>query len=188
MKSDIFQSWAHCWVFQICWHIETNALATAPFRIWSTSAGIPSLPQALLIVMLFLRLTWLHTQWWLAFRWVTTPLWLSQSLRLSLLIYLFCIFLLPLFNLFCSFRSLAILSFFVPILAWKFPSYLQFSLRDFQFYPFCCFPVFLCVVPLRRPSYISLLFSGTLKSADTIFPSILCLSLVFFPQLFEKPP
>ena len=25
MKTDIFQFWGHCWVFQICWHIEWSA-------------------------------------------------------------------------------------------------------------------------------------------------------------------
>ena len=24
LKTDLFQSWGHCWVFQICWHIECS--------------------------------------------------------------------------------------------------------------------------------------------------------------------
>ena len=35
---------------------------------------------------------------------------------------------------------------------------------------------FLCIVHLRRPSYLSLLFSGTLPSVGYIFPFQLCIS------------
>ena len=31
MKTDLFQSCGHCWVFQICWHIECNTLTTSFF-------------------------------------------------------------------------------------------------------------------------------------------------------------
>ena len=42
----------HCWVFQICWHIECNTLIASSFRIRNSSAGILSLPLALFIVIL----------------------------------------------------------------------------------------------------------------------------------------
>ena len=42
MKTDLLQSLGHCWVFQICWHIECNTLTASSFRIWSSSTGIPS--------------------------------------------------------------------------------------------------------------------------------------------------
>ena len=35
MKTDLFQSWGHCWVFQICWHIECNTLTASSFRVWN---------------------------------------------------------------------------------------------------------------------------------------------------------
>ena len=41
---------------------------------------------------------------------------------------------------------------------------------------------------LRRSSYLPLPFSGTLHSVGYIFPFLPCLSLLFFPQLFVKPP
>ena len=47
-----FLSCDHCWVFQICWHSKCSTLTTSSFRIWNRSAGIPSLPLALFIVML----------------------------------------------------------------------------------------------------------------------------------------
>ena len=52
MKTDLFQSCGHCWVFQICWHIECSTLTASSFRIWSSSTGIPSPPLDLFIVML----------------------------------------------------------------------------------------------------------------------------------------
>ena len=44
MKTDLFQFYGHCWVFQICWHTECSTLTAASFRIWNNSAGIPSPP------------------------------------------------------------------------------------------------------------------------------------------------
>ena len=52
MKTDLFQSCGYCWVFQICWHTECCTLAAASFRIWNRSAGIPSPPLALFVVIL----------------------------------------------------------------------------------------------------------------------------------------
>ena len=51
MKTDIFQYYGHCWVFQICWHIEWSPFTTSSFRNWNSSVRIPSLPLALFIVM-----------------------------------------------------------------------------------------------------------------------------------------
>ena len=52
MKTDLFQSCGHCWVFQMCWHIECNTFIASSFRIWNSSTGIPSPPLALFVVML----------------------------------------------------------------------------------------------------------------------------------------
>ena len=51
MKTELFQSCGHCWVFQICWHMECSTVTASSFRIWNSSAGIPSPPLALLVVM-----------------------------------------------------------------------------------------------------------------------------------------
>ena len=53
MKTDLFQSCGHCWVFQICWRTECNTLTASSFRIWNSSAGILSPLLALFIVMLY---------------------------------------------------------------------------------------------------------------------------------------
>ena len=52
MKTDLFQACGHCWVFQICWHIDCSTFSASSFRIWNSSAGIPSLPLTLFAVML----------------------------------------------------------------------------------------------------------------------------------------
>ena len=51
MKTDLFQSCGHCWVFHIYWHIECSTFTASSFRIWNSSTGIPSSPLALFIVM-----------------------------------------------------------------------------------------------------------------------------------------
>ena len=52
MRTHLFQSCVHCWVFQICWHIECSPLTASSFRIWNSSSGSPSPPLALFIVVL----------------------------------------------------------------------------------------------------------------------------------------
>ena len=47
-----FPGCGHCWVFQICWHIECGNLTASSFRVWNSSDGIPSSPLALFVVML----------------------------------------------------------------------------------------------------------------------------------------
>ena len=52
MKTDLFQSCGHCWVFQICWQIEWSTFTASSFRTWNSSTGIPSPPLAMFVVML----------------------------------------------------------------------------------------------------------------------------------------
>ena len=52
MKTDLFQSCGHCWVFQICWHIECSTFTASSFRTWNSPAGIPSPPLTWFAVML----------------------------------------------------------------------------------------------------------------------------------------
>ena len=80
MKTDFFQSCGHCWVFQICWHIECSTFTASSFRIWNTSPGIPSPPLALFVVMLSKAHLTSHSRM-SGSRWVITPSWLSGSCR-----------------------------------------------------------------------------------------------------------
>ena len=80
MKTDLFQSCGHCWVFQICWYIEWSTFTASSFRIWNSSTGIPSHPLALFIVMLYKAHLTSHSRM-SGSRWVITPLWLSRLWR-----------------------------------------------------------------------------------------------------------
>ena len=69
VKTDLFHLCGHCWVFQICWHIECSTFtASSSFMIWNSYTVIPSPPLALFIVSL-LRPTWLRIPGCLALGW-----------------------------------------------------------------------------------------------------------------------
>ena len=90
-------SCGHCWVSQICWHIECSTFTASSFRIWNSSAGIPSLPLALFIVMLpQVRLT-SHSRM-SSSRWVITQ---SCIWVIKIFFVQFCVFLPLLLNTFC---------------------------------------------------------------------------------------
>ena len=118
MKTDLFLSCGHCWVFQICWHIECSTFIASSFRIWNSSAGIPSLPLALFLVMLPKAHLTSHSRTF-GSRWVIIPSWLSGSWRS----YSCHIFLISS----ASVRSIPLLFFIVPIFAWNVP----FSISNF---------------------------------------------------------
>ena len=80
MKTDLFQSCGHCWVFQISWYIECSILIASYFRIRNSSAGIPSPPLALFIVMLLKAHLTSHSRM-SGSRWVIRPSWLSEPWR-----------------------------------------------------------------------------------------------------------
>ena len=114
-----FQSCGHCWVFQICWHLECSTFTASSLRIWNSSAGIPSPPLALFVVMLpKAHLTSNYRM--SSSRWVITPSWLFGSWRCFLYsssVYSCHLFLIAS----ASVRSIPLLSFIVPIFAWNVP-------------------------------------------------------------------
>ena len=81
--------WNENWPFPVLWPIRSfpNLLVhwvqhfnSIFFRIWNSSAGIPSPPPALFIVMLSKAHLTSHSTM-SGSRWMTTPLWLSGSKR-----------------------------------------------------------------------------------------------------------
>ena len=80
MKTDIFQSCGHCWIFQICWHIECSIWTAFSFRILNSSVGVPSLPLDLFTVM-FPKVHLTSHSRMFGCSSVTTSSWLSRSLR-----------------------------------------------------------------------------------------------------------
>ena len=119
MKTDLFQSCGHCWVFQICWHSECSTFTASSSRTWNSSAGIPSPPLALYVVILPKAHLTLHSRL-SASRWVITPSWLSWSWRSFL--YSYSVYSCHLFLISsASVRSIPFLYFIVPIFAWNVP-------------------------------------------------------------------
>ena len=131
MKTDIFQSCGHCWVFQICWHIEFSIFTAWSSRIWNSSTGIPSPPLALFIVMLAKAHLTSHSRAsgsrWV---WVITPLLLSRSWRSFL--YSSSVYSCHLFLIYsASVRSYHFCSLLCPFLHEMYPCYLPiFSKRS----------------------------------------------------------
>ena len=80
MKTDLFQSCGHCWVFQICWHNECSTFTALSFKIWNSSTRIPSPPLALFVVMLSKAHLTSHSKM-SGSRLVITSSWLSGSWR-----------------------------------------------------------------------------------------------------------
>ena len=87
-----------------------------------------------------------------------------------------------------SVRSIPFLSFIEPIFAWNAPFVSLIFLKRYLVFPSLLFSLFLYIDPWGRLSYLSLLFFGTLHSNGNIFPCPLCFSLLFFSQLFVRPP
>jgi len=185
MKTDLFQSYGHCWVFQICWHIECSTFTASSFRIWNSSTGIPSPPLALFVVMLSKAHLTSHSTM-SGSRWVITPSWLSGSWR-----SFFCsssVYSCHLSISSASVRSIPFLFFIEPIFAWNVPLVSLIFLKRFLVFPILLFYSIFCIDRWRRLSYLFLLFFGTLHSDICIFPFLLCFSLLFFSQLFARLP
>ena len=124
--------------FQICWHIDCRTLIMSSFRIWNSSAGIPSSPLALFIIM-FPKAHLTSQSRMLGSRWIITPSWLSRTLRPFL--YSSSVYSSHLFLIYSAFvLSIPFLSFIVPIFAWNMPLVaLIFLRRSLDFIVFIVF-------------------------------------------------
>ena len=186
MKTDLFQSCGHCWVFQICWHIECSTFTALSFRIWNSSTGIPSPPLTLFIVKLLKAHLTSHSRM-SGSEWVITPSWLSgpwRSFLYSSSVYSSHLFLIS----YASVRSISFLSFIVFIFAWNVPLVSLIFLKRSLVFPILLFSSISLHWSLRKAFLSLLAFFGTLHSNGYIFPFLLCSSLLFFSQLFVQPP
>ena len=169
VKTDIFQSCDHCWVFQICWHIDCGSFIAWYFRIWKSSTGIPSPPRALFTVILPKAHLTLHPRM-SGSRWVITPSWWSGSWRYFLYSSVCSCHLFLISS--ASVRSIPILSFIEPIFAWNVPLVSNFPEEITGLSHSILFPYFFALITeegfLISPCYslelcfqmgISLLFS-----------------------------
>ena len=80
IKTDLFQSCGHCWVFQICWHFESSIFTASLSRIWNSSTGT-SLPPLPLFILMLSKAHLTSNSNMSGSRRVITPSWLSGSVR-----------------------------------------------------------------------------------------------------------
>ena len=180
MKTDLFPSCGHCWVFQICWYTEGSTLTALSLRIWNSSAGISSPPLALFIVMLPKSHLTSHSRMSDS-RGVITPSWLSGSLRpflYSSSVHSYHLFLIS---------SASIRSYhFCPLL----------GLSLHEIFPYCCSvaPSCLTATPwmAARQASLSITISLSLlklMSIELMMPSnhlTLCCPVLLLPSVFPS--
>ena len=131
----LLSDWNENWSFPVLWPLMSfpkllahwvQHFKASSFSIWNSSAGIPSLPLALFVVMLSKVHFSSHSRM-SGSRWVITPSWLSGSLRSFLYSSVYSCHLFLISS--ASVRSVPFLSFIVPIFAWSIGSdYFLFSL------------------------------------------------------------
>ena len=181
MKTDLFQSCDHCWVFQICWHIECSSFTALSFKIWNNLTGIPSPPLALFIVMLPKAHLTSHSRM-SGSRWVRviTPSWLSASWRSFLYsssVYSCHLFLIS----YASVRSIPFLSFIEPIFSWNVPLVSLIFLKRSLVFPILLFSSISLHWSLRKAflSLLAVLWNSAFKWVYLSFSPLLFASLLF---------
>ena len=181
MKTDLFQSSGHWWVFQICWHIECSIFTASSFRIWNGSTVIPSPPVVLFIVMLPKANLTSHSMM-SGSRWVTIPLWLSGSWR-SFFVQFFCVFLPSLLNIFCFcyVHTISVLSLHEPIFAWNVPLVSLIFLKRSLVFPILLFSSVSLHWSLKKAflSLLAILWNSAFRCLYLSFSHLLFTALLF---------
>ena len=177
MKTDVFQSCSHCWVFHICWHIECSTFTASSFRIWNGSTGILLPPLALFIVMLPKVHLTSHSRM-SGCRWLITSSLLSGLWRSFLYSSIYSC---PLFLIsYASVRSISFLSFIVSIFAWDVPLSLIF-LKRYLLFPILLFSSISLHWSLRKAflSLLAILWNSAFKWVYLSFSPLPFTSLIF---------
>ena len=161
-ENRLFQCCGHCWVFQICWHIECKTFTALSFRICNSSTGIPSPPLALFVVMLPKARLTSHSRM-SGSRWVVTPSWLSGSLKSFL--YNFSVYSSHLFLISFAVRSIPFLSFIGPVFAWNVPLVCLIFLKRSLVLPILLFDSISLHWSLRKAflSLLAIIWNSTLR-------------------------
>ena len=178
MKTDLFQSCGHSWAFQICWHIECSTFTASSFSIWNSSTEIPSLPLALLVVMLSKAHLTSYSRMF-GSRWVITPSWLSGSWRSFLYssVYSYHLFLISS----ASVRSIPFLFFIEPIFSWNVPLVSLIFLKRSLVFPILLFSSISLHWSLKEVflSLLATLWNSAFRWEYLSFPPLLLASLHF---------
>ena len=169
----------HCWVFQICWHIECSTFTASYFRIWNSSIAIPLPPLALFIEMLLKAHLTSHSRM-SGSRWVITPSWLSGSWRSFLYsssVYSCCRLLLS----FAFARSIQFLSFIEPIFARNVPLVCLIFLKRSLVFPILLLSSISLHWSLRKVflSLLAILWSSQFRWVYLSFSPLPFVSLLF---------
>ena len=149
------------------------------FRIWNSSAGIPSPPQALFIVMLPKAYLTSHSRIF-GSRWMIIPSWLSGSWRSFL--YISSVYSCHLFKISSAFvRSIPFLSFIVPIFAWNVPLVSLIFLKRPPVFPILLFSFISLHCSLRKAflSLLAILWNSALRWVYLSFSPLPFASLLF---------
>ena len=117
-------------------------------------------------------------------RWVITPSWLSGSLRYFLYssVYSYYLFLISS----ASVRSIPFLSLIVPIFAWNVPLVSNFLEATSNLFHSIVFLYFFAFITEAFLSFFAILWNSAFRWVYLSF--LLCLSLLFFSQLFVRSP
>ena len=175
MKTDLFQSFFHCWGFHICWRNECSTFTASSFRIWNSSTGIPSPPLALFVVIFPKAHLTSHSRM-SGSRWVITPLWLSASL------YSYSVFSCHLLLIYyASDRSIPFMSFIEPIFAWNVPLVSLIFLKRSLVFPILLFSSITLHWSLRKTflSHLAILWNSAFKWVYLSFSPLFFTSLIF---------
>ena len=185
MKIDLFQSCGHCWVFQICWPTECSTFTASSFRIWNSSAGIPSPSLVLFIVMLSKAHLTSHSRM-SGPRWVIIPLWLSGSRRCVL--YSSSVYPCHLFLISSASVKSALFVLYCAHLWWNVPLVSLIFLTRSLFFPILLFSSnFLhCLVRKAFLSHRVILWNSAFRWIYLSFSPLLL--LLFLSQLFVRTP
>ena len=165
--------------FSKCAGILSAAILTvSSFRTWNNSAGIPSPPLALFIVILPKVHLTSHSRM-SGSRWVITPSWLSGSLRSFLNSSVFSYHLFFIFS--ASVRSIPFLSFIVTIFAWNVHLVSLISLKRSLVFPILLFSSISLHWPLRKAFLflLAILWNPAFEWVYLSFSSLPFTSLLF---------
>ena len=179
MKTDLLQSCGHCWVFQICWHIECSIFTASTFRVWNSSTRVLSPPLALFIVILPMAHLASHSRM-SGSRWVITPSWLSglwRSFLYSSSVYSYHLFLISS----ASVRSLPFLSFIELIFVWNVPLLSLIFLKRSLIFPILLLSSISLHWSLKKAflSLLAILWNSEVKWVYLSFSPLLLASLLF---------
>ena len=146
-------------------------------RIWNSSAGIPSPPWILFMVMVPKAHLTSHSSI-SGPSWVTTPSWLSRPLRYFLYHSVYSCYLLIFY---ASVRPILFLSFVVPIFEWNITLVSLIYFKRSQVFPILLLSSISLHCSLKKAflSRLPILWNSALNSV------YLCLSLLHFTSLFS---